>query len=59
MITSIEASEEDLLCVRNVAVLCTLYVKIRKSILVKAGEQSQERLSSYFAIFDRQDACLY
>lgn len=59
MITRMEVSEENLLCVRNVAVLCTLCVKIRESILVKVGEQSQERLSSYFDFFDRQDACLY
>lgn len=59
MVTSVKVSEEDLPCVRNVAVLCTLYVKIRESILVKAGEQSQERLSCYFDFFDRQDACLY
>lgn len=54
-----EVPEEDLLCVRNVAVLCTFYMKIRENILVKAGEQNQERLSSYFDFFDRQDACLY
>lgn len=52
-----EVSKEDLLCVRNAAVLCTLYVKIRESILVKTG-YSQERLSSYFGFFDRQVACL-
>lgn len=33
---------------------CTLDVKIRESILVKSGEQSQE---SYFDFFGRQDAC--
>lgn len=59
MITRMEVSEENLLCIRNVAVLCTLSVKIRESILVKVGEQSQERLSSYFDFFDRQGACLY
>lgn len=54
-----EVSDKDLLCIINVAVFCTLYVKIRESILVKAGEHSQERLSNYFDFFDRQDACLY